>query len=395
MANLPESNTWEPVRQWETTDPALGGADTLFTTPVRNLTNRTKYLKTLLDNVIAGTTGLVGKLLDGSTCENNFSGPQQADTKVASTAFVQSAVALKGGRRNLLINGAMEISQRGDGWTFGQNEGSFVQDRWYAKAAANTGDVIRVYKDNNLLEGDLDGFKYCMKVAFNSASTSLEIRQRINNGRTLENSKATLQLLLSLSADCNLTAKLSRFLNQAQIDAGTPEWTSSETITGREGIDTYVKVFTIPSIVTNVTPDLDDDGCLEVSLTFNHAAGAALTAGLTNVQLERGEIQGQFEERDDLAECLNYFEKVEVHERYEWPISSEGTMKPFHTRQYWRAKRAVPRLTYENETLTNVDSFEYNHIGRGHATLQWLPTVGTQIVTYREIDMDLMVDAEI
>lgn len=47
--NLPESNTWEPVRQWETTDPALGGPNTLFTQPIQNLTNRTKYLKGLLD----------------------------------------------------------------------------------------------------------------------------------------------------------------------------------------------------------------------------------------------------------------------------------------------------------------------------------------------------------
>lgn len=47
--NLPESNTWEPVRQWETTDPALGGPSSLFTQPIQNLTNRTKYLKGLLD----------------------------------------------------------------------------------------------------------------------------------------------------------------------------------------------------------------------------------------------------------------------------------------------------------------------------------------------------------
>lgn len=395
MANLPESNTWESVRQWETTDPALGGADTLFTQPVKNLTNRTKYLKTLIDNVVAGVQGIIGKLLDGSTVANTYTGPQQSNTAVASTAMVQTAIAYRPGRTNLLLNGDMSISQRGDNFSLGSNESAFTLDRWLAHCALDTGDIIRVYRDNVLLEGLSDGFKYCMKIHFNSASTTLELKQRIYNGRTLENKKAALSFLLSLSADCNVTAKLSRYLDQAQLDAGTPEWTDNAVITCLDGIARYSTVFTIPAIATNVTPDLDDDGCLELSLTFSHVAGASLIAGLTDVQLEKGEIPSAFETRDDLAECLTYFEKIEVFEKYEYPVSSDGGMKPFHTRQYWSAKRKTPRLVADNDVLTNVEEYEYTNIGRNAATLQWLPTTGTQVVTYRQIEMDLFVDAEI
>ena len=45
MANLPEDKKWTGVYQWETSDRALGGPDSLFTKPTRDLTARTGYLK--------------------------------------------------------------------------------------------------------------------------------------------------------------------------------------------------------------------------------------------------------------------------------------------------------------------------------------------------------------
>ncbi len=49
MANLPESSTWESVYQIELTDPVQGGPSGLTNTPLKNLTNRTKYLKDHVD----------------------------------------------------------------------------------------------------------------------------------------------------------------------------------------------------------------------------------------------------------------------------------------------------------------------------------------------------------
>lgn len=46
MANLTETPNWENgIYQWETTDPAQGGASGIMNTPTKQLANRTSYLK--------------------------------------------------------------------------------------------------------------------------------------------------------------------------------------------------------------------------------------------------------------------------------------------------------------------------------------------------------------
>ena len=49
MANLNETTTWENgIYQWETTDPAQGGAAGIMNTPTRQLANRTNWLRSKL-----------------------------------------------------------------------------------------------------------------------------------------------------------------------------------------------------------------------------------------------------------------------------------------------------------------------------------------------------------
>ena len=56
MANLNETTTWENgIYQWETTDPAQGGAAGIMNTPTRQLANRTNWLKSR----IGGYDGVV------------------------------------------------------------------------------------------------------------------------------------------------------------------------------------------------------------------------------------------------------------------------------------------------------------------------------------------------
>ncbi len=51
MANLPESSTWETgIYQLETTDPVIGGLNGTSNTQGKQLANRTKYLKDMVDN---------------------------------------------------------------------------------------------------------------------------------------------------------------------------------------------------------------------------------------------------------------------------------------------------------------------------------------------------------
>ncbi len=57
MANLQEDGHWaEGVYQWETTDYAEGGAAGVMTLPMRQLANRARYLKNLLEALPAALT---------------------------------------------------------------------------------------------------------------------------------------------------------------------------------------------------------------------------------------------------------------------------------------------------------------------------------------------------
>lgn len=99
MANLTESQTYDAgVYQLETTDPVVGGPDGISNAPLKNLANRTAYLKKHVDDIESGAFALPGYAkLDSPGFTGNPTAPNQAagdnDTSVANTAFVQTAVA--------------------------------------------------------------------------------------------------------------------------------------------------------------------------------------------------------------------------------------------------------------------------------------------------------------
>jgi hypothetical protein len=99
MANLPETSAFDAgVYQLETTDPVQGGAAGLSNTPLKNLANRTKYLKDHLDAIENGTYVPTGLAVSNSP---TFTGDPKAptpalgdaDTSISTTDFVQKTVA--------------------------------------------------------------------------------------------------------------------------------------------------------------------------------------------------------------------------------------------------------------------------------------------------------------
>ncbi len=93
MANLPESATWDSgVYQIETTDPVLGGPNGTSNVPLKNLANRTVYLKSLTDALSEGKAPLASPALTGTpTAPTPDAGTNT--TQLATTEFVQAAIA--------------------------------------------------------------------------------------------------------------------------------------------------------------------------------------------------------------------------------------------------------------------------------------------------------------
>lgn len=113
MANLVESNTYDAgVYQIEITDPVLGGPAGLANAPLKNLANRTKWLKGAVDSLLAGI---------GFSAPNDspdFTGDPRAptpalddnDRSIATTAWVRALIA---GVLNKSVAGGVNVSLTG------------------------------------------------------------------------------------------------------------------------------------------------------------------------------------------------------------------------------------------------------------------------------------------
>lgn len=98
MANLPESATYDAgVYQLELTDPVQGGSTGVSNAPLKNLANRTAWLKSQIDGINNGTIGLaLYARLASPTFTGSPSAPTAAlgdsTTKLATTDFVQKTL---------------------------------------------------------------------------------------------------------------------------------------------------------------------------------------------------------------------------------------------------------------------------------------------------------------
>jgi hypothetical protein len=92
MANLSESSTFDAgVYQLELTDPVIGGPSGISNAPLKNLANRTKYLKDHVDALESTRAPIASPTFTG-----NPAAPTPAqfdnDTSLATTEFVQRAL---------------------------------------------------------------------------------------------------------------------------------------------------------------------------------------------------------------------------------------------------------------------------------------------------------------
>lgn len=121
MANLTETSTFDSgVYQIETTDPVLGGPTGVTNTPLKNLANRTRWLKDQVDALAAELAG-VDFSIYAPKASPTFSGNPAAptppqfdnDTSLATTEFVQRALGNVAGQINYASSSTIPASAAG------------------------------------------------------------------------------------------------------------------------------------------------------------------------------------------------------------------------------------------------------------------------------------------
>ena len=205
------------------------------------------------------------------------------------------------GRRNLLINGDFQVSQRGDFTSASSaTNGAYFVDRWYA----DTNTTINKQQTTGI---DLDGTPAITKgvklTATASASAYMGIRQKIENptqyvGRTLTYS--------GYVRSNNPNARLTTFI--ADTAGTTNQVVSSNAHSGNGQWEKLSVTFTMTS---NATSAWFVSAFISSSAVGNVSISSGDYIEVTMLQMEIGKVATPFEHRsygEELALCQRYYE---------------------------------------------------------------------------------------
>lgn len=196
-----------------------------------------------------------------------------------------------GGRRNLIINGAMEVWQRGTSQT---SSGGYAADRfWMVNASSAARDTDAP-----------SGFTYSTKLTYGSTSMligqPIELPDTGKQGQLVSGQTVTLSYYAKVDTDTEPVVASIKFRDTKFSNTNEVAFTSSNSsATWTTTWTRYTHSFTIPSInSTNVVAALE-------------IGNIDRTAYITGVQLELGETATPFEHRsygEELALCERYYE---------------------------------------------------------------------------------------
>ena len=264
-------------------------------------------------------------------------------TKAAELAKIGGVLTNSqiGGRRNIIINGAMQVAQRGTSATgVGASAGYFTCDRWKAELGNSAGRFTM----SQTSDGPT-GFAKCLKLDCTTADTSIASNEFLYIAQSLEGQdvqllnkgvtgakQVTLSFYVKASSALNLVAEIQDYDNGriiAKSYATTTDWVRHEMIFDADTDDG--------------SSPLDDDNGASLAVNFWLHGGSNFTSGtlntswqnrtdanrfaggdsffsstdnnffLTGVQLEVGSQATPFEHRsfgEELALCQRYFLRI-------------------------------------------------------------------------------------
>ncbi len=222
------------------------------------------------------------------------------------------------GRRNILINGAFQVWQRGTSSTsYSGNTRGYIADRWsfrYATTAEQSTDVP---------SGEV--FKYSLKVVVASTSPDAFIIQGVEDADRFAGQTVTFSYWIKPSETCTLRDDYFRSAQGThELDGGV--W------------QRVTNTFVVPS-----------DILANEFIYIQFPANKVITFYVTGVQLELGKVATPFEHRsygEELALCQRYYEEIDDssnHHRLNgvaWNTTNTNIPIP-----YLVQKRANPTVT--------------------------------------------------
>jgi len=281
--------------------------------------------------------------------------------------------------RNLFINGAMNVAQRGTSSTgLGTSAGYYTTDRWHIALNSNTAGRFTMTQDSSAPSG----FANSTKLACTTADTSIASGEQVIFQQKIEGQN--LQTLAKGTSDAKPLA-LSFYVKgnaSATYVAGLYEGDNSRYIASTFNVTTdWTRVeITYPA---DTTGTLDDDNASSLELWIWLHAGSTYTSGslqtswgsssnstfagglsssffdstdrtffITGVQLEVGQNATEFEHEPfdvTLRKCHRYFEKQIYQGGSYVHVGYFYTNNGCRSVLKYKRKRAVPTFTFNNQ----------------------------------------------
>ena len=206
--------------------------------------------------------------------------------------------------RNLIINGSMEIAQRG---TSSSSNGYVSLDRWYVN---QSGGSTTFSQETFAVGSEIEGISTYGKLVVSSSSDYTNILQRIEDVKSIPTGTVTVSFWAkgtAPSGGLNIWI-VQNFGSGGSVDVDIAPEDVSLTATWTK----YSVNFTIPSISGKT---IGSSNFLQVAFgQYSNTGTTAWELNITGVQLEAGTVATPFEHRsygDELARCQRYYCKLQ------------------------------------------------------------------------------------
>ena len=292
----------------------------------------------------ASGTGVVTVTAPNTSTDRTITLPDATDTLIgsATTDALTTRVNATGGRKNMIINGAMNVAQRATSQTgFTNTYGGYkTVDRFVIVEAGAPSGVFTITQDTDAPDGFASSTKWdCTTSASMAAADVFYIDQRIESQDLQHLSYGTsgaLQTTISFWVKSNKTGTYVNWFYQAngarhvqsQYTINTADtWEkktyvvpadTSGSMLNNNDVGLYVR-FVLGSGTTYTSGTAPTAWAANVSAnryagqTVNIADSTANYFNITGVQLELGSVATDFEHRsygEELALCQRYYQRI-------------------------------------------------------------------------------------
>jgi len=227
---------------------------------------------------------------------------RQSELAELSRIYDSSALS----NRNLIINGGMEVAQRGTSSTSG---GYVSLDRWYVN---QSGGSTTFSQETNSNPSETNGLQKYARLNVSSSSDFTAILQRIEDVTSVPTGTITVSFYAKGTAP---TGGLKVWCTQVFGSGGSSDVDIAEQVIAASLTSSWVR-YTLNITVPSVDGKTIGTGSYFM-VTIGQGTDTASTAydlNITGVQLEVGDTATPFEHRsygDELLRCYRYFYKVE------------------------------------------------------------------------------------